>query len=260
MLTDDCYISFVNLDHREDRLQHMEVELSKIGLHAVRTRGLLPTEFNGDSRLERMRNRTPGAIGCHFAQVSIMQTALELGKHAWVMEDDLVFCGDFNKRLEYISNFLQGREWDVMWLGGTFHVPAYWHRIGGSRDMRSNCSAELGKDCEPTDDPRMIRTYGAFCTYAYIVNHASIQKILDLFDQHLHTSIGIDWLFIKLQPQLKCFAFVPGSVKQMDNKSDIGEGITRFSGFAQLNGNFENSKYWYQERMEDFEPTTFKWK
>jgi len=106
----------------------------------------------------------------------------------------------------------------------------------------------------------MKRTYGAFCTYAYVVNVKSIEKILNLFDEHLHTSIGIDWLFIKLQPQLKCFAFVPGSVKQMDNKSDIGTGMTIFSGFSKLNGTVENSRYWYQENMSDFDPNTFEWK
>lgn len=259
-LIEDSFIAFVNLEHRQDRLAHMNDQLSRIGLNAMRVRGLLPSEYAGDpSKVEVMRKRTPGAIGCHMSQVYIMREALRLGKHAWVMEDDLVFCNDFIHRVSYMSNFLQGRDWDVMWLGGTFHSPAFWHKVGQS-GMLPNCSAELGKDCEKTDDLRIMRTYGAFCTYAYIVNVNSIDKILKLFDEHLHTSIGIDWLFIKLQPQLNCFAFVPGSVKQMDNKSDIGNGITVFSGFSKLNGTIENSKYWYQENMEDFNPQTFEWK
>jgi len=112
---------------------------------------------------------------------------------------------------------------------------------------------------------RIVRTYGAFSTYAYFVNVNSILKVFDLFDQYLHESIGIDWLFLKLQPQLKCFAFTPGCVKQMDNLSDIGidkNGTpqqTVFSGFSKLNGTEENSRYWYQERMEDFDPETFNW-
>lgn len=259
-LIEDSFIAFVNLEHRQDRLAHMNEQLSRVGLNAMRVRGLLPSEYAGDpSKVEVMRKRTPGAIGCHMSQVYIMKEALRLGKHAWVMEDDLVFCKDFIHRVSYMSNFLQGRDWDVMWLGGTFHSPAFWHKVGQS-GMPPNCSAQLGKDYEKTEDPRIMRTYGAFCTYAYIVNVNSIQKILDLFDEHLHTSIGIDWLFIKLQPQLNCFAFVPGPVKQMDNKSDIGNGITVFSGFSKLNGTIENSKYWYQENMEDFNPLTFDWK
>jgi len=259
-LIQDSHIAFVNLEHRNDRLEHMNEQLARVGLNAIRVRGLLPNEYAGDpAKVEVMRKRTPGAIGCHMSQVYIMREALRLGKHAWVMEDDLVFCNDFRDRVEYMSKFLQGRDWDVMWLGGTFHSPAFWHNVGGSK-MPPDCSANLGKDCEKTEDPRIMRTYGAFCTYAYVVNVNSIDKILKLFDENLHTSIGIDWLFIKLQPQLKCFAFVPGSVKQMDNKSDIGNGITMFSGFSKLNGTIENSRYWYQENMNGFDPNTYEWK
>lgn len=253
-LINDSHICFVNLDHRGDRLKHMGEELNRIGLHAHRVRGLMPNEYSGDpAKVEVMRKRTPGAIGCHMSQVFIMREALRLGKHAWVMEDDIIFCEDFNKRIEYINTWMESNEWDVFWLGASFHVnPPYWHRIGKS-GMQPDCSAQLGKDCETTSDPRIIRTYGAYVTFAYIVNLKSIDKILKLFDEHLHTSIGIDWLFIKLQPQLKCFSFVPGSVMQMDNKSDIGNGITVWSG--QLN----NGPYVFQKRMEDFEPANYKW-
>lgn len=258
-LIQDSYISFVNLEHRTDRLEHMNSQLDRIGLKATRTRGLLPVECQDKKGIQVMMNRTPGAVGCHFSQVSIMHRALSLEKNAWVMEDDLVFCNDFIERVSYMSAYLQGVNWDVMWLGATFHSPAFWHKVGKS-GMPPDCSAQLGKDFDHTSDPRIKRTYGAFCTYAYVVNVKSIEKILNLFDEHLSTSIGIDWLFIKLQPQLKCFAFVPGSVKQMDNKSDIGTGMTIFSGFSKLNGTIENSRYWYQETMNDFKPETFEWK
>jgi len=261
----EYYASFVNMDHRTDRLQHMRQQLDRIGIDAVRTKGMRPDDvfklgLTTPEKVGVMLRRTEGAIGCHFSQVQVMKDALALGKHAFVMEDDLVFCEDFNERMEYISKWSETHQWDVIWLGASFHVPPYWHTKGGSQDRRNNCSAELGFDCETTDDPRMIRTYGAFATFAYIVNVNSIHKILDLFDQHIHESIGIDWLFIKLQPQLKCFSFVPGCVKQMDNMSDIGHGITKWSGFLKLNGTLENSAYVYQERIDDFNPTTFKWK
>jgi GR25 family glycosyltransferase involved in LPS biosynthesis len=235
----------------------MKRELSRVGIEAELTIGLNPDLFQGP-QYATMRNRTPGAIGCHMAQVSVMREALNRDKHAFVMEDDLIFCTDIKDRLEHITNFLQGREWDVVWLGGTFHSPAFWHPVGRSK-MNPNCSSGIGRDCIPTEDPRIMRTYGAFSTHAYIVNKNSIQKILSLFDEYIHESIGIDWLFIKLQPQLNCFAYVPGCVKQIDNQSDIGTGITKFSGFSKLNGNEENSRYWFQDRKEDFDPTSFQW-
>lgn len=262
----EYYAAFVNLDHRTDRLNHMTKELGRVGISAVRQRGIPWRELDiNNPKYQVMINRTPGAAGCHMSQVAVIEKAYEAGKNAFVMEDDLVFASDFKERLEYIDNFLAGKEWDIFWLGATFHSPAYWHKIGQS-NMRPDCSAQLGKDFDNTDDPRIKRTYGAFCTYAYIVNYNSIQKVLGLLDAHLHESIGIDWLFIKLQPQLKCYAFVPGSVKQINNLSDIGTNsdgspaMTVFSGFSKLNGTEENSRYWFQDKISDFNPDTFEWK
>lgn len=253
----NAYISFVNLDHRTDRLAHMEDQLSKVGIEAVRTRGLFPKECT-NHRVEKMQNRTPGAIGCHFSQVSIMQSALTLEKHAWVMEDDIIFCSDFMDRLEHMEKFISENPWDVFWLGAAFHVKAWWHPIGRS-GMQPDCSAQLGKDAEATHDSRIVRTYGAYNTFAYIVNKDSIQKILDLFDKHLHESIGIDWLFIKLQPQLNCFSFVPGAVYQRDDYSDIGVSRNGERAFTQWSGALNNGPHVWQNKIEDFDPTYYKW-
>lgn len=255
----NTYASFVNLDHRPDRLAHMEKQLGRIGMKAERTRGMLPNEVNARPEdIAVMQARTPGAIGCHFSQMSVVRKAYEQGMNALVMEDDIIFCEDFNLRLEYIENWMNKNEWDVFWLGASFHVPPFWHPFGRS-GMAPDCSANLGRDCETTKDPRIIRTFGAFATFAYVVNFNSMPRIFELFDVNLKHSIGIDWLYIKLQPQLKCFSFVPGCVRQMDNRSDIGTGDTIWSGFLKLNGTFENSAYVYQERMTDFDPTKFKW-
>lgn len=267
MNQENYYASFVNLDHRQDRLTHMLEQLNRVGLNATRTRGMKPHEVLDRKiatieQVGTMMRRTEGAVGCHYSQVQVMKDAKERQQHALVMEDDLIFCEDFMARMDYIENWMVTHtNWDVIWLGASFHVnPPYWHNKGGSQDSRNSASANLGFDAKCTDDPRMIRTYGAFATFAYIVNVASIDKILRLFDEHIHKSIGIDWLFILLQPQLNCFSFVPGCVKQMDNQSDIGNGITRWSGFLQLNGTKENSAYVYQELMEDFQPEGFDWK
>jgi GR25 family glycosyltransferase involved in LPS biosynthesis len=263
-LLNDCYISYLNLDSRADRLQHMQNELTiliKNGtpemINAVRTRGKLPEEIdNGTNpKYQVMWKRTKGALPCHYGQVEIMQTALENEKHAFVLEDDVHFCEDFKERIEYIETALWGKYWDIIWLGGTTHIPAYWH-TGNNPDLLD--TTHRG-DTEPTDDERIVRTYGAFCTYAYIVNKNSIEKVLNMLESVVHLSMGIDWAMIKIQPQLNTFMFFPGCCRQIDNRSDIGQGDTIFSGFAALNGRFDNSRYWFQERMEDFSPTEIQW-
>lgn len=248
-MLDQCFASYVNLDKRTDRRERMEKSLARVGIVAERTRGLLPSEYTGSPhRIQAMWDRPQkGAIGCHFSQVSLMQKANLLDKHAFVMEDDLEFCDDFRARLTMIDRFCQTHPWDVIFLGGTFHInPPYWHK-------------EMGRDAELTDHSRMIRTYGAFCTYAYIVNKKSISTILRKFDLLLPKSIGIDHMFIMIQPQIHAYAFVPGCIKQYDHISDIGvhksgePAMTIFSGFAKL------GPYWFKDRMEDFDPTTFNW-
>ncbi len=255
----DLYASYVNMDHRSDRNGHMIGQLSTIGLSAVRQRGMPHHEYTGPrEKVWVMEKRTKGAIGCHYSQVAIMEKAFAEGKSAFVMEDDLIFCSDFNDRMEHIQGFLnKQKEWDVVWLGGTCHCnPAQWH-TGHNNDLPES---GLGYDMELTSDPRIVRTYGAFSTYAYLVNKDSIPKILKMLDENVHLSMGIDWLFIKLQPQLKTFMYVPGCVKQMDSQSDIGGAITIFSNFGvSLNGNAEKSAYWWKDKKEDFNPETFNW-
>jgi len=245
MILDDAYASYVNLDHRRDRYVRMIDVLKRAGISAVRTRGMLPSEYKGPpERIACMLHRPQkGAIGCHFSQVGIMTEALFQQKHAFVMEDDLVFCSDFQRRMEHVSAFCETHPWDVIWLGGTFHVgPPWWHKN------------DLGRDAECTDDPRIMRTYGAFSTHAYIVNKDSIAKCLKWIDEILPLSMGIDWAFIQIQPRLHTYAFVPGCVIQIDNQSDIGHGVTVFSGFKKL------GPYWFQDTMDEFDPLKFDWK
>lgn len=250
----DAYISFLNLEHRKDRLEHIQNELNRVGINAIRTRGRLPNEFDlTDPKIQVMVKRTVGAVGCHFGQCEIMREALSMGKDAMVLEDDLIFGTDIKERLDYIQDFINKEDdWDVVFLGGTVHInPAWWHKLGHSSDLPM-CECKLGVDAERTTDPKIIRVYGAFSTHAYIVNKRSIEKILKYFDENVHLSMGIDWLFIKMQPLLKAFMFVPGCVKQMDNRSDIGNGITYFSGFKML------GEHWFTDRIEDFNYDNFK--
>lgn len=256
-MIDNLYCGFLNLDSRTDRLTHMTEQLERAGIKAIRHRGKKPQEYDlSNPKYQVMVNRTPGAVGCMEGQMEIMRTALSIGQHSLVMEDDLVFASDTQERLEYIDKWTETHIWDIIWLGGTFHVPAFWHKVGVS-GMPPNCSAQLGKDCETTDDPRMIKTYGSFCTYAYIVNVDSIEKVLNMLESHMPQTIGVDYSMIALSPQLETFAFVPGCVKQIDNLSDIGTGMTVFSGFSKLNGTVENSRYWWQDKISDFDPSTF---
>jgi GR25 family glycosyltransferase involved in LPS biosynthesis len=257
MLLDDCYIAYINLAHRKDRREHMEKELARVGLKAELFEAIKTIDEGWNREpYQVMFKRTRGAIGCYLSQLDVMAGALRCGKHAFVLEDDILFATDFKKRMEYVSKFLKGEEWDIFWCGATFHVsPPHWHN-GINPDIPNR---NLYRDAECTSDPRIMRTYGSFCTYAYIVRRESIRTVMKMLEEQMATSIGIDFSMIRMQPDLITYAFVPGACKQYNNQSDIGHGITYFENFSKLNGSIENSKYWWQDRMEDFDPLTFNW-
>lgn len=245
-LLNDCYISYLNLDSRTDRLAHIKEQLKKAGIeNAVRTRGKLPNEFDLTlPELQVMKNRTPGAIGCHTGQAEIIKKALDLGKHAFVLEDDAQFCSDFQERMKLADEFLSKRNWQILWLGGTYHYPtAWWHGKEHEGLLKPYCNCKLERDAELTDDINFMRTYGCFSTFAYIVNKNYIKDLLEFLEANLHISIGIDFLMILLQPHINTFAPSAGMIRQIDNRSDIGFGDTIFSGFAAL------GQHWFVDKL-----------
>lgn len=247
----ESYAAYINLESREDREYHMSVELLRIGIEMERFDAYPwqgAREILGEDKSAGMVKRaTLGAIGCYYSQMQVMKDALQNGKSAWVNEDDLIFCDDIKERLDYIQNYVNTLDsWDVIFLGGTWHHKPEWHKSVNGKHTHPDlqmCHCTLNKDWEPTTDKYIVRTYGAFCTYSYIVNVNSIEKILKMLDKCMSISMGIDWSFILMQPRLKCYAFAYGCVRQMDNQSDIGKGITVFSDFKHL-GN-----HWFKNRV-----------
>lgn len=244
MILDNCHIAYVNLASRTDRNEHMQKELARIGIKAERMDAYLPHEIIdrvGADRLQKMIQGTIGACGCMYSQMSIMLKAVRGKFHAFVMEDDLIFCDDFKDRLHEFTTFIPN-DWDILWLGATFHKEPTWHKLGHQDKLPCNCT--LNKDWEETNHPNIVRTYGIWSTYAYIVNAKSIPKITLLLSEIMPESIGIDYSMIALQPLLKTYAFVPGMIKQFDNQSNIGNGITKFSGFSKL------GEYWWANEYD----------
>lgn len=244
---DKIHAEYCNLDIRPDRNLHMMNELKRVGVPIARRRSFPWQEvydgFNEEQKekVQVMLKRTAGAIGCHYSQVAVMEEALKQGKHAFVCEDDLLFCDDFPKRLNIIYKFLNQHEWDIFWFGGTYHKEGHWHvSVEGKHthpDLQM-CNCNLNRDWEPTLNPHIVRTYGAFSTHAYLVNKDRIQNLLDKLDRNVHRSMGIDFICILEQPDMNTFAFDPGCIKQMDSMSNISNGMAVQSGFARLGKHF----------------------
>lgn len=251
---DTIHAAYANLDIRTDRNDKMIAELNRVGIQMERQRSFPWREIWDNADEETMNKirymhdirKTPGAIGCWYSQMEIMKKALEQNKHAWVNEDDLVFCDDIQDRLKIIYKFLNQHEWDVFWFGGTYHIEPTWHKSIEGKHVHKNmeeCKCNLNRDWEPTFNPQIVRTYGAFSTHSYLVNKDRIKHILELLNRDMHKSMGIDFAFIVQQPNLNCFAFNPGCVKQFDSMSNISNAFARQSGFANL------GPHWFKQKL-----------
>lgn len=239
---------WINLSSRPDRREHAEKEFAKAGIKAERFEAFMPDQWPGPEKMvAKMRATTPGAIGCYQSQTEVIRTVLDTDRIVAVCEDDICFCSDMPKRLEYIAEHLTW-DWDIFYLGATFHVPGVWCHHKDCENWGT-----IGVDAKPTPDPHIMRVYGQWGTYSYLVNGRNARKVLDLFDANIHRARGIDHLCIILGNRLNAYCFVPGCAWQYDNLSDIGHGVTLFSGFKKL------GPYAWTEKMTDFDPRWFDW-
>jgi len=246
----DTDIRYINLDERTDRRTHMEAELSKAGITAERFRGRRPEEWKGDmDSISKMIHRRhqfwpEGNLGCYLSHTTLMKQQADRrpGRHLLAIEDDCCLADDFTERLKYLEDHLTW-DWDCIFLGATFHTkPAVWHR------------ATLGRDAECTSDPHIMRAYGVWCSYCWIINAGSIAKLLELFDREKHRSYAIDHLQILVEPELQAYVMVPGAAWQMDDRSSILGVHQVFSRFKPMLG-----PYVWTSRMTDFDPRSYDW-
>ena len=240
---------YINLDKRTDRRAKMEVELARVGICGERVRATPTSEYTGSREafakmIELQEDgRGQSLVGCHLSHITLMEKLQKScdGGMALIMEDDLEFCDDLKERHAIIREFLEGKRWHFFWLGGTYHREHYWH--GHDHYKMPECQCKVGVDWEKTDNPRIVRAYGLWCSYAYFVNLETIGESLELLKKNAPISKGMDWLFIFVEPLLQTYAFDPGCVIQTNDVSDIRPGVQMFSNFSRL------GPHWFQRKI-----------
>jgi len=196
-----CNAFYINLDHRLDRKEHVENELSKIGIKAER--------FNAI----KMEN---GAIGCSMSHLKILQNAFKnkMG-HVLIVEDDITFLNVETFRNSF-NVFLQnrGNNWDVILLAGN-NMPPYT-RVDETSIQVTRCQTTTG----------------------YLVNGHYIQKLMENVKMGLHNLIkypkhhaiyAIDKFWQELQKVDKWFLCTPVTVVQREDYSDIEKRNTNYT-------------------------------
>lgn len=184
---------FINLDHRKDRLEHVEKELEKVGIQAER--------FNAIKT-------TSGAVGCTLSHIKCLEIAKERDyEQVFICEDDITFTNPelFKTNIE---KFCENEDimWDVLIIGGN-NVPPY-------KQYYDYCA----------------RVYNCQTTTGYIVKQEFYDVMIKNFkegvtklmrDPNNRRMYAIDIYWKKLQMENFWYMITPPTVTQYENYSDI---------------------------------------
>ena len=199
-INDINHAFFINLLSRPDRKQHVESQLSLLGINAER--------FNAI----KMPN---GALGCSISHLKCLKIAKEKNwPHLLIIEDDITFLNPelFKNQL---NKFLQNHNnWDVVLIGGN-NVPPY-QNIDDTCIQVSKCQTTTG----------------------YLVNGRYIDTLIANFKSGIeqlmkhpeqHTLYAIDKYWFSLQQRDKWYLIIPLTVTQREDYSDIEKRPTNYS-------------------------------
>lgn len=199
-LSDIQHAFYINLEHRTDRLQEIELELFVMGINARR--------FNAISNKN-------GAIGCTMSHLKLLNDAIKNNySHLLILEDDIQFLNpelfktNFNRFLELHQN-----NWDVIIFSGN-NVPPYI----------------------PVDDT-CIRVTRCQTTTGYLVNGHYLKTLRDNIKEGLekliknpqnHYFFAIDKYWFHLQQLDNWYLIIPTTVVQREGYSDIEKRNTNY--------------------------------
>lgn len=200
-LEDITNIFYINLDHRTDRKDHVESQLSKIGLQS----------FQRFSAI-KMEN---GAIGCSMSHLKLLQQALkDKLDHVLIVEDDIEFLDPAMFKTQ-LNRFFKERQslWDVILFAGN-NMPPY---------------TIMGDTC--------VKVSHCQTTTGYLVNGHYIEKLMNnvragltnlLRNPEKHLLYAIDMYWLSLQKSDQWVLITPLTVVQKEDYSDIEKKVVHY--------------------------------
>jgi len=184
---------FINLDHRKDRLEHVEKEFEKMGIQGER--------FNAIKTAS-------GAVGCTLSHIKCLEIAKERDyEQVFICEDDITFT---NPELfkQNIEKFCMNEDimWDVLIIGGN-NVPPYKQYYDYCARV-FNCQTTTGYIVKQDFYDTMIKNFKE--GVANLMRNPSNKRMY-----------AIDIYWKKLQMENFWYMITPPTVTQYENYSDI---------------------------------------
>lgn len=199
-IQDIKHVFYINLLSRPDRKQHVESQLSSIGLKAER--------FNAI----QMKN---GAIGCSMSHLKIIENAKENDlDHVLIVEDDILFT---NPAL-FVSQFNQflknHKDFDVVLIGG--------NNVGPYKRIDDACVQVTS--CQTTTGYLVKRAY-----YDTLIQNYKMGILYLMKEPDRHPLYAIDKFWFRLQQAHKWYLITPLTVTQREDYSDIEKRPTNYT-------------------------------
>jgi GR25 family glycosyltransferase involved in LPS biosynthesis len=194
---------FINLEHRTDRLEHIQLEFQKMGIRG--------------ERVNAVKSKI-GGIGCTLSHIRCLEEAKKRNyEYVFICEDDITFNNPelFKKQLQ---QFWDNKEiqWDVLVIGGNV-VPPY-QRVGDYCARVFNCQTTTG----------------------YVVKREMYNVFLENFKESAQMQMrkpgqpgvsnpyALDIYWKRLQPQYFWWIICPMTVTQYENFSEIENQVTNY--------------------------------
>jgi GR25 family glycosyltransferase involved in LPS biosynthesis len=204
----------INLPERKDRWQQCEGEFKKHNINVVRYDG---------KRGQQTGRLTPGEVGLILTNIQILQEAVANNyEKILIMEDDVVFVDDFNKKFEEKIGFLPNN-WGTIHLGGNHHF-----HMGKFKCISKEIDFELDRNNYKQLDYEICKTCWSQTTHAVGIHKSMYQLLLANF---LSFTNQLDIVYCALQrsQQFETYAFIPSLVLQRASFSDIQNRVVDYN-------------------------------
>jgi glycosyl transferase family 25 len=191
---------YINLESRVDRKQHVEEQLTNIGICAAR--------FNAIKL-------TNGAIGCSMSHLKCLEIAKQNNwEHVLIVEDDILFLNPELFKNQLNKFFKSHSDFDVVLIAGN-NMPPY---------QKIDDSCVKVYRCQTTTGYIVQRHY-----YDIMISNIKegIQKLMKNPEQHVQYAIDKYWF--RLQEKDNWFLITPLTVTQREDYSDIEKRHTNYT-------------------------------
>ena len=199
-ISDITHAYYINLDSRTDRKEHVEEQMSLIGIQAERFKAI------------RLQN---GAIGCSMSHLKLLETAKANNfPHILIVEDDIKFLNPELFKSQLNTFLSKHKGWDVVLLGGN-NIPPY-RKIDDTCVKITSCQTTTG-----------YLVNGHYISILINNFRNGINKLLE--SPHLHIMYAIDKFWFRLQRSHNWFLIIPLTVTQREDYSDIEKRTTDYT-------------------------------